>query len=378
MVQSPDDGVKRTKILILTSHTGGGHVSLAHALRDVLESSYEIEIVDPQPSVLSAHYRMLSRYLLEIWSLNYKISDNEKTVLQAHHLYYLFCRKRLSSLLAAVKPDLIITTHPLLTYEIAQVLRFTKTKTPLAILFADPERVHKGWLTEKQADAYLAPTREIYRQALESGIDERRLHLVGWPVRGQFYQVDPAAKTEGLRALGLDPNILTVFLQGGAEGAAKFDRILRASQRHQLPVQFILACGTNEALAARYARVHNVKTLGFTRNIARYMGLADIIAGKAGPNTLFESVALEKPFLATSFIPGQEEGNLKFIERYNLGWVCLQPKQAVSLLESIVRDPALIRAKEHSVKQYKTWNLQTNQQLMLVIEQLARSVRQAA
>ena len=41
---------KRHNILILTSKTGGGHVSLAEALRDVLTDEYVIKIADVLPT----------------------------------------------------------------------------------------------------------------------------------------------------------------------------------------------------------------------------------------------------------------------------------------------------------------------------------------
>jgi processive 1,2-diacylglycerol beta-glucosyltransferase len=155
--------------------------------------------------------------------------------------------------------------------------------------------------------------------------------LVKPNVRAQFYQTDASARAESLQELGLDANTFTVFLQGGGDGAARFDRMLESLLAQNMPLQIILATGTNKSLATRYEGVSNIKVLGFTRDIAQYMNLGDIIAGKAGPNILFESVALEKPFLATTFIPGQEEVNLKFIERYDLGCVCLNPSEEKSL-----------------------------------------------
>ena len=76
----------------------------------------------------------------------------------------------------------------------------------------------------------------------------------------------------------------------------------------------------------------NVATLPHTNDIAPYMAAADIIMGKAGPNILFESVMLGKPFFATTFIPGQEQENLAFIQRHGLGWVALHPEEQRSLL----------------------------------------------
>ena len=91
--------------------------------------------------------------------------------------------------------------------------------------------------------------------------------------------------------------------------------LLAVSQK----LQIILATGTNQALYTRFQEVKNLHPLPFTREIAQYMAATDIVVGKAGPNMLFESIALAKPFIATSYIPGQEEGNLELI--HGMTWV---------------------------------------------------------
>ena len=73
------------RILILTSKTGGGHLSLAEALRDLLSGNVPViggmgehdttgteetetaifKIVDPQPRFIHLHYRFVSRR--ELW-----------------------------------------------------------------------------------------------------------------------------------------------------------------------------------------------------------------------------------------------------------------------------------------------------------------------
>lgn len=49
--------------------------------------------------------------------------------------------------------------------------------------------------------------------------------------------------------------------------------------------------------------------------------------GKVGPNVLFESVVLDKPFLGTTHMPGQEEGNFAFLERYGPGQVAVKVEE---------------------------------------------------
>jgi UDP-N-acetylglucosamine:LPS N-acetylglucosamine transferase len=100
------------------------------------------------------------------------------------------------------------------------------------------------------------------------------------------------------------------------------------------------------------------------------MAAADVIAGKAGASFISEAFTLEKPFIVTSYIPGQESANLPFIEQRQLGWICLEPTSLQKLIADIARNPALLAEMTDSIRAYKTWNQQANEDICEVIERL--------
>mmetsp|Transcript_22002 Transcript_22002/g.46070 ORF Transcript_22002/g.46070 Transcript_22002/m.46070 type:complete len:774 (+) Transcript_22002:484-2805(+) len=53
--------------------------------------------------------------------------------------------------------------------------------------------------------------------------------------------------------------------------------------------------------------------LGFVTKMAEYMVAADVLVTKAGPGTIAEAAALSLPVMLTSFLPGQEEGNVDYV-----------------------------------------------------------------
>mmetsp|Transcript_1918 Transcript_1918/g.2695 ORF Transcript_1918/g.2695 Transcript_1918/m.2695 type:complete len:759 (-) Transcript_1918:122-2398(-) len=53
--------------------------------------------------------------------------------------------------------------------------------------------------------------------------------------------------------------------------------------------------------------------LGFVTNMAEYMVATDVLVTKAGPGTIAEAASLSLPVMLTSFLPGQEEGNVDFV-----------------------------------------------------------------
>ena len=62
----------------------------------------------------------------------------------------------------------------------------------------------------------------------------------------------------------------------------------------------------------------NVIGLGFVNNMAEYMVAADILITKACPGTIVEAASIGLPVLLTSYLPGQEEGNVDFVVEINL------------------------------------------------------------
>lgn len=359
-------------ILILTTHTGGGHLNLAQSLKNLLEPHYTIEIVDPQSPLVERWYAFVSRRWLGFLTWQYAFTDNAFIAFCFQLILTVMSYRRLRDLIARVRPQLIITTHAMLSYAIARANAHQQQPVPLAFQLTDLGELHMTWFSEKHADAYFAPSREIFAQTIAQGIDRKRVHLTGRPVRPQFLNVDLSAdaKSRTLASIGFDPAIMTIFLQGGAKGSAGVERTITYLLNSGVPVQIILAVGNNTQMAAMYASVGQVYPLPFTDAIAPYMAASDIIIGKAGASFITEAFMVEKPFLVTAFIPGQETANLRFIEQHNLGWVCLEPLAQQELLLKVVHNPALLAEKIEAIRAYKTWNRQMNQDVCVVIDQL--------
>lgn len=355
------------KILIFASRTGGGHISLAEAIRDQAQKKYEVEIIDPQPGIVHLHYRTVSRHALWLWEAEFKLSDGTKRARVAHEVAKNTLVIPIARAIRHARPDLIISTYPFLTSEVLFAMRIFRIQRPFAMLFSDPNGVHRAWLTEKRAHATFAPTRETYEQALASGFDPARTHFTGWPVRGQFYHAMPIP----LSRLNLNPERFTVFLQGGGEGAARFSHTVENLLDID-GVQVILATGTNHRLFRQFQERNNIHALPFTREIAPYIAASDVVMGKAGPNMLFESIALGKPFIATAYIPGQEEVNLEFIQRHGLGWVALLTSEQGGLLKQLSASPEMLRDKKQSVENYRCTNQEATNTILPLIDSLAQ------
>lgn len=345
-------------------------MNLAQSLKEMLETRYEVVIADPQSKLVEGWYALTSRHALKFLSWQYALTNNALTALWLQRALTLLGRRRILATIKHIQPRLIITTHAMIAYATARAIERLPEPVPLVFQLTDLGQVHMTWFSEKRAAAYLAPTREIFAQALAEGIDKQCLYLTGRPVRRQFSEASLDSKGETLAALGFDPAVFTIFLQGGAQGSAGVNRIIASLLSSGVPVQIILAAGNNKSMAPRFADSKRVYILPFTENIAPYMAAADVIAGKAGASFISEAFTLEKPFLVTSYIAGQESATLPFIERHKLGWVCLEPAALSELLARIASNPALITEKASSIRAYKVWNIQANGEIGIIIDRL--------
>ena len=71
--------------------------------------------------------------------------------------------------------------------------------------------------------------------------------------------------------------------------------------------------------------------LGFITNMAEYMVATDVLVSKAGPGTIAEAASLSLPVMLTSFLPGQEEGNVDYVVEGKFGtFVSDSDPQAIS------------------------------------------------
>jgi UDP-N-acetylglucosamine:LPS N-acetylglucosamine transferase len=364
------------RLLILTSHSGGGHVSLAEALRDRLAPGMSAAIADPLGRGTHLHYRFVSRHALGLWAAEYRATNTPAVARALHQVLAVAIRRRLGALIDEFQPSLVLSTCAVLTESVRLILARRERPMPLAILFADAERLHATWLTARDSAAVLAPTRESYHEALAAGFVPERLHMTGWPVRAQFTRVGMHDAMAMRARLQLDPDRFTVFVQGGGEGTAKIVRTVE----HVLATgaaQVILAAGTNHALVERFGDAPGVRVFSFTPEIAPLMAAADVVLGKAGPNMLYEAVSLGKPFVATTYIPGQEAGNLAQIERYGLGWVALEGNEQQALLTALAQSPGMRASMRETVERHRSWNAAATASIGPLLRALCQGVAPA-
>jgi 1,2-diacylglycerol 3-beta-galactosyltransferase len=179
-----------------------------------------------------------------------------------------------------------------------------------------------------------------------------KMRIVGLPVSLQFLG-DRKSKAEQRAELGLDPARATALIVGGGEGMGRLFEIARAIDAARLPLQLVVIAGRNRKLLRRLEDFEwqvPVSIQGFVTNMPAWMRASDVIITKAGPGTISEALACGLPIVLSGFLPGQEEGNVDFVQENGVGVLCEKPAEIAHLLAGWLApgDDTLARFAAHA------------------------------
>jgi len=78
----------------------------------------------------------------------------------------------------------------------------------------------------------------------------------------------------------------------------------------------------------------SVEVKGFVNNMDEWMRSSDVIVTKAGPGTIAEASICGLPCMLSSYLPGQEEGNVPFVEKAGFGTYSGNPSKIADTVSS--------------------------------------------
>ena len=109
-----------------------------------------------------------------------------------------------------------------------------------------------------------------------------------------------------------------------------------------LDVGLVIVCGRNQRLKATlesYTWENPTLVYGFTRNMPDFMRASDFIVTKAGPGTIAEALNAELPIILYAKLPGQEDGNVSFVQEEGAGVWAPYPQDVVRTLTRWISRP---------------------------------------
>jgi 1,2-diacylglycerol 3-beta-galactosyltransferase len=295
------------------------------ALNRLWPRRFRVELEDPmsrEAGILArrvtALYGPITRRVPALWALAFHATNAAPTVRAIQGTLGLGLRPQMRRELDP-PPALVACFHPLLNQVALDVL---PPGVPLVTVITDWVDFHHAW-TDSRASFVVCPSEQALALCRRRGIPETRLVKAGLPVHPRFLdaiQRYPDRRSARL-ALKLRPYAPTVLLAGGGDGTEPLHVYARALAALPLDLQVLAVCGRNERLAQRLrAENHEgVRVYGFVDNMPELMLASDLLVTRAGPGVIAEGLACGCPLLLTGYLPGQETGNVREVERLRVG-----------------------------------------------------------
>lgn len=318
----------------------------------------------PSYQHLSAHPRQ--------WKLLYYASNTRlyEKFTDVHSKYT--CYEKIEKQLEQYDVDVVVSVHPTMNNlpmkAIRNIAKRRGKHIPFVTVVTDFGSGHCTWFQSGVDKMYIASKRIYDLAKRRGGVPDDKLVMTGLPIRDGFAiqaerQGDrtslqgKAYRKEMKQAIGVDSKKRMVLVMGGGEGVGSLSSITynlyKKLREDGIDATICVVCGRNEKLKGELANwdsVHasfatksrkgKIKTvlkrivrrkkgensekklkegdvdvvgLGFITNMDEYMVAADVLVSKAGPGTIAEAAAVGLPIMITSFLPGQEAGNVDIV-----------------------------------------------------------------
>jgi 1,2-diacylglycerol 3-beta-galactosyltransferase len=342
----PPTANRQQHIVILFSDTGGGHRASGEAIQEALTLKFNdrvtVSMVDvfkkytPYPfNRFPAWYPAIIARGIRVWGAGFKVSDGRQRSRVLTNTTYPYTRWSFRRFLKENPADLYVSVHPLLTMPAVRALG--KGRPPFITVVTDLVSAHAFWFYPK-VDEIIVPTQGAFERAVKHHVPADKLKVVGLPISQKFC-APPGDKKLLRQTLGWQTDRTTVLVVGGGEGMGPLYDIARGIASAGLPIQIVIVAGRNESLREKLQNVDweiPTQVYGFVTNMPDLMRASDLIVTKAGPSSVVEAINAGLPIVLSSALPGQEEGNVRFVVDNGAGVWAPTPQKVVAAVKQML------------------------------------------
>jgi processive 1,2-diacylglycerol beta-glucosyltransferase len=327
----------RVRILILTSSTGAGHDTRAQACAEWCFELYRHNVDVRIEQMLEKSSGLYSAGVRFYNWIQQKSPWIHKGFYLLVELLSLLNRRSVSigrgyyeAVLREYRPHLVFSVHDCLNrgyFQLArQVLGADKVRCATYCgEFSGGFGYSSNWV-EPSADLYVSRTETARDYAVKLGMPPERSRVRGYLMqpRQHIGFMDEAARRAYLEEeLELRPDLFTVFLATGGNGANNHIEFLNALLPYAKQVQVVVICGKNREVYNHvlHWRAENPQLNcfldGFSEAVHLLMQVSDVIVTRGGTTSCAKALHFRCPILfnAVGGVMPQESLTVKFFNR---------------------------------------------------------------
>lgn len=344
------------RLAILSCNYGGGHKRVAETVAAEWEArtggraeivDYFARFVHPVFDALTKFsYIQSVRHAPMLYGLFYRLTGEIRPDSATQRFINRMGMDRLERYLAEESPDVVCCVHCTPAGTMSDLRLAGRTTVPCLTVITDYV-THSQWI-HPAVDCYCVPNEAVRDGLLARGIPAHRVVVSGLPVERKFLR--PLDRAALRRAYGLADQVPVVLVMAGAYamlgGILDVTRVLA---QFPSPIQVLVVCGYDrrleEQVRARAAgSAHPFHVVGYVDTVEELMAVSDVLVTKAGGVTVSEALVKRLPMLVYRPIPGQEEGNTRFLLEHGAALAPRTPDELARDLAGLLGDPARLAA----------------------------------
>ena len=346
-------------ILILTAGYGEGHNSAARGIRDGLRKvaphDVHVELHDlfaDTYGVVNDWARILYMGMINrtprVWGVIYRWLDRQ-TDFVGDFRVFLALKNYLRRLLERLQPAVIVSVYPAYSHMLDEMFgRGGAPQYKRVVVVTDSISVNAIWY-QCSADYFLLPNEASAEVLVQAGIAPEKVKTFGFPVSPVFAELTevrpPPSEENGRRVL---------YIINAANSSAP-ELVRRLA--HLPDIQLTVTVGRNAGLKVSVERIRQTVTQEFeavawSDELPRLLRANHLVISKAGGATVQEAMSAGCPIIVNHVIPGQEEGNARYIMETKSGTIALTHDAVIAAVQ---------QAFANGAAQWREWSTNVGQ-----------------
>ncbi|MFH1288482.1 MAG: glycosyltransferase [bacterium] len=300
-------------------------------------------------NIVSFIYFYIIKLTPELWGCLYDNIWIKQKIDIFHSLINWGNSIRFYSLIKRFRPSIVVCTQAIPCGIVASLKKRKKVDIPLVAVITDFV-AHIYWIY-KEVDVYFVATEDTKIKLIKHGISEKKIEVTGIPIDHHF--IDSINKKGIFEKEKLSDKVKTILLMGGSKGFGKLEEMVLNLTEIRSSCQIIAIAGNNMKLKKRLEKIaqkrkKSIKVYGYSDNLNELMEISDLIITKPGGLTSSEVLAKGLPMVIVNPIPGQEEGNSRFLVQNGAAVRVDDIKELSNIVDILFDDPAKLQKMRQS------------------------------